>query len=165
MDGHWHLPEPHRGRWLARLLAKECAAGIQWYRHEKNERMITQIQNNKNVAISHLLLPWSFLRLLAAERDRSHIPMGQLLSFRLPPIVSCSPAPSALALTVGDGVFPGRTLDIGFFRRRLSGRAMTKWHRARHWLTPLLSSPPIGSPFSAGVRLPSIRSPVVSTAA
>ena len=34
-DGHWHLPEPQRGRWLARLMAKECAAGIQWYHLEK----------------------------------------------------------------------------------------------------------------------------------
>lgn len=43
--------------------------------------------------------------------------------FRLPPIVSCSPAPSALALTIWDGVFQGRTPDIGFSAGDFQGGA------------------------------------------
>ncbi len=40
--------------------------------------------------------------------------MGQLLSFLAALSVSCSPVPSALALTIGNGVFQGWIPDIGF---------------------------------------------------
>ncbi len=43
--------------------------------------------------------------------------------YRMPPIVSCSPAPSALALTFRDGVFQGRFPDIGFSADDFQGGA------------------------------------------
>ena len=103
----------------------------------KNQWMtLHKYKITKNVALSHLPLPWSFLLLLAAERDRSHIPMGQLLSFPAAPYCLLLSRPQCFGFDYLGWRFSGPDPGYWVFRRWLSGRGLSKWHNGPALVDP-----------------------------